>query len=130
MKMIDPSVDVTFFVPEDGSTPEEAIEKAARNCYKSEGKIKKGSAAKLIKKLVKRGHHAMLEFGFAMAHVVGDRGNCYDDQTEVYTRSGWKLFKYTSDEDEFFTLNIEKDHFVEFQKRTAYVEKEWHDALA
>lgn len=41
----------------------ENIEKAARTCFKSEKKIYPGSAEKMVKMLIKRGHHAMLEFG-------------------------------------------------------------------
>ena len=41
----------------------ENIEKAARTCYKSEGKIGPGSAEKIVAMLIKRRHHAMLEFG-------------------------------------------------------------------
>jgi len=74
MRIVEPSVEVTFYMPEDGKSPEEAIEIAARNCYKSEGKIKPGSAAKLVRKLKKRGHFAMTEFGYATAHIIADRG--------------------------------------------------------
>lgn len=74
MKIVKPSVEVIFWAPEDGGTLEEGIEKAARTCYKSEGKIKKGSADKLIRKLRGSGHHAMLEFGYIMAKIIADRG--------------------------------------------------------
>ncbi|MBQ6098969.1 MAG: hypothetical protein IJL02_03805 [Methanobrevibacter sp.] len=33
--------------------------------------------------------------------------NCYDDETEVYTKSGWKLFKDVTLEDDILTLNPE-----------------------
>ena len=50
------------------------IEKIARVCYKSEDKIKEGSAEKMIKALVSRGHEAMLEhFSFSVKFTV-DRG--------------------------------------------------------
>lgn len=74
MKIVKPSVEVIFWAPEEGGTLEEGIEKAARTCYKSEGKIKEGSADKLIRKLRNSGHHAMLEFGYIMARIVTDRG--------------------------------------------------------
>lgn len=128
MKVIKPSAEVMFFVPENGMTPEQAIEKAGRNCYKSEDKITHDSAEKFVRMLRKRGHHAMLEFGYAMAHVVGDRGNCYDDCTEVLTWDGWKLFKDTSDEDKFITLNPDT-YKTEYQTRTAYIEKDWDGYL-
>jgi thymidylate synthase (FAD) len=74
MKIVEPSIDVTFYVPEDGSTNEQAIERAGRTCYKSEDKITEISAPKFIKMIKKRGHHAMLEFGYATAKIIGDRG--------------------------------------------------------
>lgn len=59
---------------EDGLSVEESIERAARTCYKSEDKINPGSAEKLVRMLRDRGHHAMLEFGYAEAKIVADRG--------------------------------------------------------
>lgn len=50
------------------------IERIARVCYKSEDKITDGSAEKMVRALVKRGHEAMLEhFSFSVKFVV-DRG--------------------------------------------------------
>ena len=50
------------------------IEKVARVCYKSEHKITDGSAEKMVRALVKRGHEAMLEhFSFSVKFIV-DRG--------------------------------------------------------
>ena len=50
-----------------------AIEIAARNCYKSEGKISKddSSAITLFSKLYKNGHHAMFEFGHDLIISLG-----------------------------------------------------------
>lgn len=41
----------------------EAIERAAKVCYKSEGNIKEGSALPFVKGLIKRGHTSCLEHG-------------------------------------------------------------------
>ncbi len=43
-------------------TPQELVEKAGRVCYKSEDRIKDGSAEDFVKRMIKSGHHAMLEF--------------------------------------------------------------------
>ena len=40
-----------------------AIERAGRTCYKSEDKITDTSAKEFVDRMVKSGHHAMLEFG-------------------------------------------------------------------
>lgn len=50
------------------------IERVAMVCYKSEDKITDGSAEKMVKALIKRGHEAMLEhFSFSVKFIV-DRG--------------------------------------------------------
>ena len=50
------------------------IEIAARTCYKSEDKITEGSAEKMVRRLIKSGHHAMLEHGGATIRFVTNRG--------------------------------------------------------
>lgn len=50
------------------------IEIAARTCYKSEDKITKGSAEKLVARLLKSGHEAMLEFGDVTIRFITNRG--------------------------------------------------------
>lgn len=50
------------------------IEAAARTCYKSEGKIQEGSAAKMVASLIKSGHEAMLEHASVTVKFVVDRG--------------------------------------------------------
>lgn len=50
------------------------IEKAARTCYQSESKIKPGSDVTLVRSLIGRGHHAMLEFGDITVKFITNRG--------------------------------------------------------
>ena len=60
--------------PLNGADILEKIEKVARVCYKSEDKIKEGSAEKIVRALVKSNHLAMLEhFSFSVKFIV-DRG--------------------------------------------------------
>ena len=54
--------------------PELRIERVARTCYQSEGKIAPGSAAKLIAKMLRLGHHSMFEHASASVRFVCDRG--------------------------------------------------------
>lgn len=58
----------------DGQKVLQKIEAAARICYKSEGKIQEGSAAKLVAGLIKSGHEAMLEHASVTVKFVVDRG--------------------------------------------------------
>ena len=50
------------------------IERIARTCYKSEGKIKEGSAAKMVAALIRSGHEAMIEHASLTIKFVVDRG--------------------------------------------------------
>lgn len=50
------------------------IEKAARICYKSENLITEGSAQKMVRSLIKRGHEAMLEHASIAVLFITDRG--------------------------------------------------------
>jgi thymidylate synthase (FAD) len=79
MKIVDPSYKILTIdnQPMTKAGADEAlryIEYRARNCYKSEGKIRPGSAAKLVRKLVSRGHWPMLEFGAVGVQFINDRG--------------------------------------------------------
>ena len=50
------------------------IERVARVCYKSEDKITYGSAEKIVRSLIKRGHEAMLEHFSLSVKFTVDRG--------------------------------------------------------
>jgi len=50
-------------------------------------------------------------------------GDCYDDQTEVLTRTGWKFFKDVLYADEIATLK--EDRFIEYQKPTDIINKQY-----
>ena len=58
---------------------------------------------------------------------TGEMG-CYDDETEVLTGKGWRLFKNLSPDDEICTLNPSSD-IIEFQRPTAIVSFEHHRKL-
>jgi thymidylate synthase (FAD) len=72
MKLIEPSFKIehapAYFDMLD------VIERAARTCYKSENKIKNGSAEKLIRSCIKQGHHSILEHCSITVRIACDRG--------------------------------------------------------
>jgi len=74
MNVIEPRVEVLFFKAENGMSPEECIEAAGRTCYQSTHRVEAGSAPGFVRMVRRRGHHAMLEFGYAMARITADRG--------------------------------------------------------
>lgn len=72
MKAIKPYTQI--YLDFDGQKMLEKIEQVARTCYKSEGRIKEGSAEKMVKALVNSGHEAMLEHASVTVKFVVDRG--------------------------------------------------------
>lgn len=72
MKAIKPYTQI--YLDFDGQKMIEKNEAIARICYKSEGKIKDGSAEKMVKALVKSGHLAMIEHASVTVKFVVDRG--------------------------------------------------------
>jgi thymidylate synthase (FAD) len=87
------------------------IESAARTCYKSEDKIGPGSAEKLIRHCIKRGHESVLEHvGFALK-IVCDRG-VMDELTRH--RIG-------------VAFSVESTRYVRYDGDMAFVEPWWWD---
>jgi len=72
MRVIDPSFEI-LNAP-DAKAMLRHIELAARTCYKSEDKINEGSASDLIKRLIKMGHHSVLEHSSLSVRFICDRG--------------------------------------------------------
>lgn len=70
MKIVEPSVTLLWVTPDS----QKQIELAGRTCYKSEDKITPDSSAEFCKRMVKSGHHAMLEHACASFKIVTDRG--------------------------------------------------------
>ena len=72
MKIVDESVEIVNPIPYE--TMLNTVEHAIRNCYKSEDKITEGSAEKIIKGCLARGHESPIEFGDMTVRIIGDRG--------------------------------------------------------
>lgn len=72
MKIIQPRIEVVKF--QDYSEMLRIVEAAARTCYKSEDKACNGSAEKLIRACINRGHESVIEHVGATMRFVCDRG--------------------------------------------------------
>lgn len=103
-----------------------AIEAAARTCYKSEGLISPGSAAKLITKLAGMHHDAMLEFGDATFRIVCDRGVSHEivrHRIASYAQESTRYCNYASEKRGGEIAVIMPPGLDEWQRR------EWEDAM-
>lgn len=72
MKIIEPRVEI--ITPIDPQAVMQHIELAGRVCYKSEDKIKGGSAEDFIREIIKRGHESVLEHFAITVRFICDRG--------------------------------------------------------
>lgn len=70
MIIVKPSAELLWITPNATQT----IELAGRTCYKSEDKITPDSAAKFVSKIMKSGHHSVIEHASASVRFVCDRG--------------------------------------------------------
>lgn len=76
MRIILPSFEILTPISDGGIEELKQIERAARTCYKSEGKITKDgeSAKKMVNMLISKGHEAMLEHSQLSVKFITDRG--------------------------------------------------------
>ena len=88
-----------------------AIELAGRTCYKSEDKITPVSAEEFVNRMIKSGHHAMLEFGtvYLMAKTkdfVGPDGHViYVNPLEKYENNPYSKVEIDVDDNFYITTN-------------------------
>lgn len=85
----------------DGQKVLQKIEAAARTCYKSEGKIQEGSAAKMVASLIKSGHEAMLEHASVTVKFVVDRGISHElvrHRLASFTQESTRYCNYLKDD--------------------------------
>lgn len=80
-----------------------------------------------VRHIIKMKHESVIEHLSFSFLILCDRA-CYDDQTEVLTKDGWKLFKDTAQTDEFACLDDEGKLFYSHQEGDM-VSKPWDGDL-
>lgn len=76
------------------------IEKIGRVCYKSEDKIKEGSAEKFIAGIIKRGHESVIEHESITVKVICDRGVSHEivrHRLASYSQESTRYCNYSND---------------------------------
>lgn len=77
------------------------LEQVARTCYKSESKIKKGSANKMVAALIRSNHEAMLEHASITIKFVVDRGISHEivrHRMASFAQESQRYCNYSKDE--------------------------------
>jgi thymidylate synthase (FAD) len=70
---------VEFINPPEYAVVLDTIEKVGRTCYKSEHLITDDSAEGFVRRLIKRGHEAVIEHGIVTMRFVNDRGVSHEE---------------------------------------------------
>lgn len=138
MKAIKPYTQI-YCVELNGQQMLEKIESIARTCYKSEGKIKEGSAAKMVRALIRNGHEAMLEHCSMTVKFVVDRGVSHElvrHRMASFAQESTRYCNYSKDDfDSEITFIIPEfvvygtDGFKIWKEQMKSAEKAYFDML-
>ena len=89
--------------------PIDAISLAAGTSYG-----KDNVSLKRVESCVRQGHTSVIEHAYITFRIDGISRACYDTETEILTKDGWKYFKDVHLGEEVLTFNPEKE-YAEFQ---------------
>lgn len=98
MKVIEPSFEI--ITPVDRETVYRHIELCGRVCYKSEGNIDEGSAERLIRSMLARGHESPIEHFSISVRVICDRGVSHEwvrHRLASYSQESTRYCNYSKD---------------------------------
>lgn len=99
MRVIEPSVVIESEIVGDHIL--RVIERAARTCYKSEGKASPGSAPDFLRsKIMSVGHESVIEHAYMMARFVVDRGVTHElvrHRLVAYSQESTRYCNYTQE---------------------------------
>ena len=102
MKIVEPYVELLWIT----QNPEQQIEISGRTCYKSEGKINHDSAGPFALRMVRNGHHAMIEHAVASFCIITDRGITHEIVRHRIASFAQESTRYCNYSDEKFDNEI------------------------
>ena len=99
MNIIEASVEI--MTPINGQQILKNLERVGRTCYKSERLIAEGSAEEFVRKLIARGHEAILEHETIQVRFVVDRGVSHEivrHRLAAYAQESTRYCNYAKDQ--------------------------------
>ena len=85
---------VEFINPPEYAVVLDTIERVGRTCYKSEDKMTEFSAEDFVRRLIKRGHEAMIEHGSVTLRFINDRGVSHEEVRHRIASFGQESTRY------------------------------------
>lgn len=98
MKIIAPSFEIIAM--ENGTDMLKRIEVAGRTCYKSEDQITDNSAVVFVQRVLKSGHHSVIEHASATVRFICDRGVTHEivrHRLASYSQESTRYANYSKD---------------------------------
>ena len=98
MRIIPPSHRIMFMPP--GPELIQNLELAGRTCYKSEDKITPDSAAGFVRRLIKSGHHSVIEHASITVRFTCDRGVSHElvrHRLAAFSQESTRYANYSKD---------------------------------
>lgn len=98
MKIISPSFEIIGTI--NGAEILKNIERAGRTCYKSEDLITDDSAAKFVRRILKRGHESVIEHDKITVKIICDRGVSHEivrHRIASYSQESTRYCNYAKD---------------------------------
>ena len=92
MRTVEASVE--FINPPEYAVVLDTIERVGRTCYKSEDKMTEFSAEDFVRRLIKRGHEAMIEHGSVTLRFINDRGVSHEEVRHRIASFGQESTRY------------------------------------
>lgn len=102
MKVVNPSFEILTKI--NGNSILKSVESKARVCYKSEEKITDASCIAFVKKIIERGHEAMIEHESISVKIVCDRGISHEivrHRLASYAQESTRYVNYKGDDIQF-----------------------------
>lgn len=129
MRIIEPSVTLLWATKD----PEIQIEVAGRTCYKSEDKIRKGSAQEFSRKMRDIGHLSMIEHAVASFKIITDRGITHEivrHRLASYAQESTRFCNYSNskfgNECTFIEPpNLSQEQRIDWEKACLFAEKQY-----
>lgn len=113
--------------------PERLIEKHGRICWGSHDKMTENSAPEFISKLIRLGHHSVIEHASASFKIVADRAICMEivrHRIASFSMSSTRYIRYTDDVPFIEPPDLNKEQRIEWMESCVFSEKQYKKLLS
>lgn len=101
MKIVKPGFVIEWAPPPEALN--EHLERCARTCYRSQGKIGAGTAERLIRSVIERGHESVIEHAVITVRFVCDRGVSHElvrHRIASFSQESTRYVRYSGGDEE------------------------------